>query len=112
MAARSAAARRLHAMIRSSAPGATAAWPELTLESWQDTRDTLHRWTQVVGKVRMALEPMMNHWWQVTLYVSARGLTTSMMPTGGRGLEMEFDFIDHVLRITTSDAGVREVRLP
>jgi hypothetical protein len=98
-------------MIRSSAPGATAAWPELTLASWEDTRDTLHRWTQVVGKVRMALEPMMNQWWQVTLYVSARGLTTSEMSAGGRGVEMEFDFIDHVLRITTSDGAVRELPL-
>ena len=69
-------------------PGSSNAarvWPELTLSSWQDTRDTFHMWTQIVGKVRMALEPMVNHWWQVTLYVSARGLTTSLMHAGSTG---------------------------
>ena len=86
-------------------------WPELTLASWQDTCDTLHMWTQVVGKVRLALEPMVNHWWQVPLYVSARGLTTSLMHAGGRGLEMEFDFIDHKLWIRTSDGAARSVVL-
>ena len=88
-----------------------AAWPELTLSEWDDTRATLHMWTQVVGKVRLALEPMVNHWWQVPLYVSARGLTTSLMPAGGRGLEMEFDFVDHVLDIRTSAAEARRVAL-
>ena len=88
-----------------------ARWPELTLSEWEDTRDTFHLWTQVVGKVRLALEPMLNHWWQVTLYVSARGLTTSMMHAGGRGLEIEFDFLDQVLHLRTSDGAAREVRL-
>ncbi len=73
-------------------------WPDLTLAAWEDTRDTLHMWTQIVGKVRLALEPMLNHWWQVTLYVSARGLTTSVMHSRGRDVEIEFDFIDHVAR--------------
>jgi hypothetical protein len=86
-------------------------WPELTLASWQDTCDTLHMWTQVVGKVRLALEPMANHWWQVPLYVSARGLTTSLMHAGERGLEMEFDFIDHKLVMRTSDGASRAVTL-
>jgi hypothetical protein len=86
-------------------------WPELTLSSWQDTCDTLHMWTQVVGKVRLALEPMANHWWQVPLYVSARGLTTSLMHAGGVGLEMEFDFIDHKLVMRTSDGASRSVTL-
>ena len=63
-------------------PTSTPAWPDLTLSAWEDTRDTLHLWTQIVGKVRLALEPMVNHWWQVALYVSARGLTTSLMPAG------------------------------
>src|SRR4029077_9660096 len=63
-------------------PPMSEPWPDLTLSEWQDTRDTLHMWTQVVGKVRLGLEPMINHWWQVTLYVSARGLTTSIMPAG------------------------------
>jgi len=86
-------------------------WPDLTLSEWQDTRDTLHMWTQVVGKVRLALEPMINHWWQVTLYVSARGLTTSIMPAGDRGLEIEFDFIDHVLDLRATDGQRRQVPL-
>jgi hypothetical protein len=86
-------------------------WPDLTLPGWQDTRDTLHLWTQVVGKVRLALEPMINHWWQVTLYVSARGLTTSLMTAGDRGLEIEFDFVDHVLDLRASDGARRQVPL-
>ena len=86
-------------------------WPELTLATWEDTRDTLHLWTQVVGKVRMALEPMLNHWWQVTLYVSARGLTTSLMQHGDRGLEMEFDFVEHALVIRTTQTRERRVPL-
>ena len=87
------------------------SWPDLTLSDWQDTRDTLHMWTQVVGKVRLALEPMINHWWQVTLYVSARGLTTSIMPAGNRGLEIEFDFVDHVLDLRATDGQRRQVPL-
>ncbi len=87
-------------------------WPEIKLSAWEDTRDTLHLWMQVVGKVRLDREPMLNHWWQVTLYVSARGLTTSLMPTGdGRGLEIEFDFIRHVLRLQTTDGRAEEVPL-
>ncbi|HEY3842133.1 MAG TPA: DUF5996 family protein [Acidimicrobiales bacterium] len=86
-------------------------WPELTISSWSDTRDTLHLWTQIVGKVRLALEPMRNHWWQVTLYVSARGLTTGLMPTEGRGLDLEFDFIDHLLRLRASDGQTASVAL-
>jgi hypothetical protein len=86
-------------------------WPDLTLSGWQDTRDTLHMWTQVVGKVRLALEPMINHWWQITLYVSARGLTTSIMPAGDRGLEIEFDFVDHVLDLRATDGARRQVPL-
>ncbi|MGP0032015.1 MAG: DUF5996 family protein [Acidimicrobiales bacterium] len=87
-------------------------WPELTLASWEDTRDTLHLWTQVVGKVRLGREPMLNHWWQVTLYVSARGLTTGLMHTGdGRGVEIEFDFLDHLLRLQTTDGRHRTVPL-
>lgn len=92
-------------------PARRAAWPELTLADWADTRDTLHLWTQVVGKVRLALEPMVNHWWQVPLYVSARGLTTSLMPAGARGLEMEFDFGEHVLHVATTDGEHRRLAL-
>jgi hypothetical protein len=94
-----------------AATGIASTWPKLTLADWEDTRITLHMWTQVVGKVRMALEPMINHWWQVTLYVSARGLTTSLMHADGRDIEIEFDFIDHVLAIRATDGEVRRVPL-
>jgi hypothetical protein len=89
----------------------TRAWPDLTMSRWDDTRDTLHMWTQIVGKVRLALNPMVNHWWQVPLYVSARGLTTSLMHTGGRGLEIEFDFVEHTLDLRTTDGARRRVAL-
>ncbi len=87
------------------------AWPELTLSTWEDTRDTLHLWTQVVGKVRLGLEPMVNHWWQVPLYVSARGLTTSLMPAARSGVEIEFDFVDHVLHLRSTTGRARLVTL-
>ena len=90
---------------------AVQAWPELTLSAWEDTRDTFHMWTQIVGKIRLALEPMVNHWWQVPLYVSARGLTTSLMHAGTTGLEIEFDFIDQVLQLRASDGRNRQVAL-
>ena len=67
-------------------------WPSLPLAEWEATRATLHMWTQIVGKVRLALNPRVNHWWQVPLYVSARGLTTSAIPYGDHAFEMEFDF--------------------
>jgi hypothetical protein len=74
------------------------------VSGWQDTRDTLHLYTQVVGKVRLANEPLVNHWWNSTLYVSARGLTTSLMPhPSGRSFQMDFDFVDHRLEATTVD---------
>jgi hypothetical protein len=92
--------------------GAVAdAWPELPVEKWADTRDTLHLWTQIVGKIRLALEPMTNHWWQVTLYVSARGLTTSLMHAGDRGLEAEFDFLAHQLELRTTDGAIQRIAL-
>ncbi|MHB1168140.1 MAG: DUF5996 family protein [Longimicrobiales bacterium] len=93
-------------------PGGTPdAWPPLRLEEWQETCATLHMMTQVVGKVRLACAPMINHWWQVPLYVSARGLTTSLMPHRTRAFEIEFDFIDHVLWIATSDGQERKIPL-
>ncbi|MDQ1385935.1 MAG: hypothetical protein QOG65_3314 [Actinomycetota bacterium] len=88
----------------------TQLWPDLTLAPWEDTRDTVHMWTQIVGKVRLALEPRLNHWWGVTLYVSARGLTTGLMHAPV-GLEIEFDFIDHVLRLRTTEDQLRTVAL-
>ncbi len=77
-------------------------WPELPLEAWQDTYATLHMWTQVAGKVRLALGPNINHWWGVALYVNARGLTTSAIPYGGGNFEIQFDFIEHKVVIQTS----------
>ena len=77
-------------------------WPELPVAAWQDTRDTVHLWTQVVGKVRMALAPPENHWWHVPCYVNATGLTTSLMPYGDGGLEVEFDFVGHQLIVRTT----------
>lgn len=79
------------------------SWPSLPLENWQDTYSTLHMWTQIVGKIRLALSPPVNHWWHSALYVSPRGLTTSAMPYEQRLLELEFDFIDHKLNLRTSD---------
>jgi hypothetical protein len=81
------------------------SWPSLPLASWRDTRATLHLWTQVVGKIRLAQAPLVNHWWQVPLYVTARGLTTSAMPYGTRDFQIDFDFIDHRLVIVSSDGG-------
>ena len=86
-------------------------WPSLPLESWDDTRATLHMWTQMVGKVRLALTPLVNHWWNVPLYVSARGLTTSSMPYESMVFELEFDFVDHQLVLTKSDGSVKKLAL-
>src|SRR6476469_2439260 len=88
-----------------------AAWPALPLNEWQDTYATLHMWTQIVGKTRLALAPMENHWWQIALYVTPRGLTTSAMPYGERTFSVDFDFIDHALVVQTSDGATRELAL-
>ncbi len=87
------------------------AWPALPLTEWQDTYATLHRWVQIVGKTRLALAPMQNHWWQVVLYVTTRGLATSPMPVGDRLVDVEFDFLDHRLVVRTSDGDVRTLPL-
>jgi hypothetical protein len=79
-------------------------WPELPLQAWQDTYATLHMWSQVVGKIRLALSPKTNHWWEVPLYVNAVGLTTSPIPYKGAVFEIQFDFINHRLVIQTSHA--------
>jgi len=87
-------------------------WPPLRYDEWKDTLQTLHLWTQVVGKLRLALEPRTNHWWNVALYVTARGLTTSIMPyAGGRHLEIAFDFIDHTLTVDGCDGEAARVAL-
>lgn len=82
-------------------------WPALPLDSWKDTCETLHMWTQIVGKVRLALTPLVNHWWNVPLYVTSRGLTTSEIPYGDGAFELYFDFLDHQLVLQTS-AGSRK----
>jgi hypothetical protein len=86
-------------------------WPALPLSEWADTYATLHMWTQIVGKIRMALSLHVNHWWEVPLYVSARGLTTSPIPYGKGVFEIEFDFIDHTLKVETSGGEGRSLRL-
>jgi hypothetical protein len=78
-------------------------WPELRYDEWKDTLDTLHLWTQIVGKIRLRLEPLVNHWWNVTLYVTPRGLTTSKMPYGDRSFSIDFDFQNHRLIIDDCD---------
>jgi hypothetical protein len=87
------------------------AWPSLPLEGWSDTCATLHLWTQIVGKTRLALSPKENHWWHVTLSVSARGLTTTPIPHGTTVFEVEFDFVGHRLTIRTSGGETRSLPL-
>ncbi len=87
------------------------AWPELPLDAWKDTYATLHRWTQIVGKIRTELTPPVNHWWHVPLYVTPRGLTTSAIPYQGRLFEMEFDFLAHELAVRVSDGDAAAVAL-
>jgi hypothetical protein len=86
-------------------------WPILTLDSWKDTCATLHMWTQIVGKVRLALTPLVNHWWNVPLYVSVSGLTTSPIPYGKRSFELWFDFVRHQLVVETSEGSRRTLDL-
>jgi hypothetical protein len=86
-------------------------WPELHLDDWKDTCSTLHMWTQIVGKVRLALSPHVNQWWEVPLYVSARGLTTSPIPYRDGIFELEFDFLRHVLTLQTSGGPLKKLRL-
>jgi hypothetical protein len=87
-------------------PTPDSTWPALPLAEWADTRDTIQLWTQIVGKVRMVSTPLENHWWNVPLYVDARGLTTSLVPHGRRAFEVRFDFVEHSLTIATDD-GLR-----
>ena len=103
-------------MIVSETPMPHAAdqpecWPALPLDSWKDTYATLHMWTQIVGKIRLRLTPLVNHWWNVPLYVTSRGLTTSRMPYGNRAFELWFDFIQHRLVLEVSDGTVKTLAL-
>jgi hypothetical protein len=87
------------------------AWPSLPLNEWRDTYDTLHMWMQVIGKIRLALAPNTNHWWHTTFYVTSRGLTTSPIPHGTSTFQIDFDFIDHLLRIETSNGNEASLTL-
>jgi len=86
-------------------------WPELPTAAWRETYATLHLWTQIAGKIRLVRSPWLNHSWHVALYVTARGLTTSPIPDGARTFQIDFDFIDHVLLISTSDGAQRQLAL-
>jgi hypothetical protein len=86
-------------------------WPALPLSEWADTCATLHLWTQVIGKIRLAHAPLINHWWQVPLYVNSRGLTTSAIACGYRSFQIDFDFLGHNLIIQTSDGATATVAL-
>jgi hypothetical protein len=97
-------------MIEASSSPQTEPWPALPYQAWKDTYATLHLWTQIVGKIRLAQTPWLNHSWHVTLYVTPRGLTTSPVPYGGGAFQIDFDFIDHALLISSSDG--RDRRLP
>jgi hypothetical protein len=89
--------------VRAGRADGANAWPSLAFEEWQDTCATLHLWTQVIGKMRLKLAPMVNHWWQATFYVTASGLTTSAMPYRDRFLQIDFDFLAHRLTLRMSD---------
>jgi hypothetical protein len=88
-----------------------APWPELPTAAWRETYETLHLWTQIVGKIRLARTPWLNHSWHVALYVTARGLTTSPIPDGARTFQVDLDFIDHLLQVSTSDGAQRQFAL-
>ena len=98
-------------MVTRTAPVSPDAWPKLPYTEWTDTLATLHRWTQIVGKLRLTLSPWLNQSWHVTSYVTARGMTTSAIPCGSRLFQIEFDFIDHALNIVVSDGQTRTLPL-
>jgi hypothetical protein len=103
---------RLEAHMSSSATHLNhSPWPVLVYDEWRDTQATLHRWTQIVGKIRLAQTPWVNHSWHVPLYLTARGLTTSPIAYDSRIFEIDFDFVDHQLRIKTSEGGTETLRL-
>jgi len=97
-------------MLRQDDDGG-ALWPALPYHAWQDTRETLHMWTQIVGKVKLELVPFLNEWWQVGFTITARGLTTSTIPFGRRLFQVDFDFIDHRLDIRLDDGSSRSLLL-
>ena len=103
--------RRISPALRMRYTASMDAWPPLPYDAWKDTYSTLHMWTQVVGKIRMANTPPINHWWHVPLYVTSRGLTSSPMVDGDRFFEIDFDFMNHQLHITSNDGAQRRFKL-
>src|SRR6266702_128249 len=103
--------RTMDARQNTSERATAELWPPLPYEAWKDTYDTLHMWTQIVGKVRMELTPLVNHWWNVPFYLTARGLTTSPIPYRSRTFEVDFYFIDHNLFIQTSEGTSKAISL-
>ena len=98
--------------MNNALPGSSAGpWPELPTAAWRETCATLHLWTQIVGKIRLARTPWLNHSWHVALYVTTSGLTTSPIPDGTRTFQIDFDFINHDLRISTSNGATRHLLL-
>jgi hypothetical protein len=98
-------------MSKTAVAAAPTGWPALQYENWKDTLETLHLWTQIVGKVRLSQTPWVNHSWHIPLYVTTSGLTTSPIPYGERTFEMAFDFLDHRLRIRTDEGVGAEIAL-
>ena len=92
-------------------PSDNSSWPALAYADWQDSCNTLHLWTQIVGKVKLALAPLSNHWWGVVLFVTARGLTTGAVPYGSRALQIDFDFCAHEVVLRTTDAREQRIAL-
>lgn len=92
-------------------PPQSEQWPSLAFEAWKDTYATLHRWMQIVGKIRLVQTPWVNHSWHVPLYLTARGMTTSPIPYGTRIFQIDFDFIDHRLLVQTSDGAIKTIAL-
>jgi hypothetical protein len=92
-------------------PATLELWPELVWDEWKDTATTLHMWTQIVGKTRLSLSPFLNHWWNVALYVTSRGLSTSAMPYRGHLFELEFDFLEHRLDARISSGKAQSIEL-
>jgi len=101
----------INTTIPSQDNDALALWPALPYHAWQDTRETLHMWTQIVGKVKLELVPFLNEWWHVGFTVTARGLTTSTIPFGRRVFQVDFDLIDHRLDIRLDDGSSRSLLL-
>ena len=97
--------------VNAARVGQLDAWPPLAYDEWKNTLDTLHMWTQIVGKVKLELSPFLNEWWQVAFALTARGMTTGLIPYRGRAFQVDFDFVDHNVFIRTDDGGTKALAL-